>query len=177
MRWTFLWLMWIPSSVYAHVGPPFPLFVDRPAGDDFVSVWTDPDIGQATFFIAMETKDGRAAEAPLSISLWVEPVSGRLARATYDGKRQKYRNRLQYLVEPFFDKSDRWRIGVIIQRHDGTIDELLSEVESTPPGTGPWDLLIYVFPFALVAALWIAAIIRLKRRRRTLFASDPAPPK
>src|SRR5215207_4050738 len=35
----------------AHEGPPFPLFVDQKVDRYIVSVWTDPDVGAALFFV------------------------------------------------------------------------------------------------------------------------------
>lgn len=139
--------------------------MDAKAGPSVVSVWADPDIGEALFYVVLETKDGGLPPEPAGVSMWTEPIDGRLARASYDGRRQTLRNRMQYELRPFFDERRQWRVGFQIQRADGRIDEVQAQVESTPPGWGAWDLLIYAFPFGLLGALWIVAIVRQRRRR------------
>jgi hypothetical protein len=49
----------------------------------------------------------------------------------------------------------------------GAVD---AEVEATPPGLGRWDLLVYLFPFALLGGLWAYGVIRYRHRGR---ASHP----
>jgi len=153
-----------------HVGPPFPILIDVPAGDLLVSVWADPDIGEATFFAVLESADGSEPDGPMDMSLWVQPVSGRLARSTVPAERQRLRNRVQFVARPDFDKADRWSVGVRMVRPGAEPLEVTAEVESTPPGTGPWDLLIYLFPFAFLGGLWIAAMSRMRRRRNEVLA-------
>ena len=158
-----LWLIEVPQA-WAHQGPPFPLFMDRSAGSYVVSVWADPDIGEAAFYIVVESPAGGTPPTAPNVSMWVEPVSGRLDRVTYQAKRQSLRNQMQFEAKPHFDQRDRWAVGFQLAGSDGEPEELFVEVESTPPGMGPWDFAIYLFPFLLLAGLWVAAI----RRRRCL---------
>lgn len=168
--WSITFGLLMLSSASAHTGPPFPVLVDVSAGDDILSVWADPDIGEATFYIVLETPDGDAPPEPERVSLWVQPISERLPRVSYPAERQRARNRLQYYAEPQFDQRDFWTVGFVIERAGGDAVEILTQVESTPPGTGPWDLLIYLFPFAFVGVLWLMALSRMRRRRREILA-------
>ena len=59
----------------AHEGPPFPLFVDQKVDRYVVSVWTDPDVGTALFFVIVNAPD---LPADLHVRIGVQPVSGRL---------------------------------------------------------------------------------------------------
>ena len=148
-----------PAS--AHEGPPFPILMDEPAGDYVVSVWADPDIGDASFYIVVESpRGGPPAEAPEEVSMWVEPVSGRLDRATYETERQDLRNQMQFAASPYFDRRDTWTVGFQLVAPDGQQGELTTEIESTPPGFGAWDLAIYLFPFLLLGGLWAMAMFR-----------------
>ena len=155
-----------PGEVWAHEGPPFPILVDKPAAGQLVSVWADPDIGEATFFIIIETPDGRPPRQIPGVSMWTEPTSGRLERVRYEAMRQKLRNQVQFKAEPQFDQRDMWTVGFTIVTPDGESAELTTEVESTPPGYGVWDLAIYLFPFLLLGGLWVLAMIRRRRMIR-----------
>jgi hypothetical protein len=41
----------LARTALAHEGPPFPLFVDQKVDPYVVSLWTDPDVGDALFFV------------------------------------------------------------------------------------------------------------------------------
>lgn len=153
-------------QLQAHEGPPFPLFMDKPLGDYRVSLWADPDIGEAQFFVIVETPEGAIPKDAPRVAVWAEPTSGRLARQAYPAARQALRSHMQFEAKPNFDQQDFWKIGVDITGADGRQQELVTEVESTPPGLGPWDLAIYLFPFVLLGGLWTIALIRRRRSMR-----------
>jgi hypothetical protein len=169
-RWTLAFAAALSAAgvhpAAAHEGPPFPIIMDVRAGPYLVSVWTDPDIGEALFFVVLETPDGGLPPEPAAVSMWAEPIDGRLPRASYSGRRQTLRNRMQYELHPLFDERRQWRVGFQIRNADGRMEEVQAQVESTPPGWGPWDLLIYAFPFGLLGTLWIVAMVRQRHRRR-----------
>lgn len=155
-----LWLWGVPGSAVAHEGPPFPIVVDQSLGEYTVSVWADPDIGTAEFFVIVERPAKDLAGRVPQVALWVEPIGGRLPRATYPAEQQAMRNRLQFAARPVFDQRDQWRVGVQLTATGGETRELTMEVESTPPGYGAWDLAIYLFPFVLLGGLWAIAMLR-----------------
>jgi hypothetical protein len=151
------------SRIEAHEGPPFPILMDQRVADFSISVWADPDIGDAVFYIVVETADGKTPKQPLEVSMWTEPVSGRLSPVTYTATRQNLRNRTQFEAKPYFDQGEMWKVGFRIKTTSGEIGDLITEVESTPPGYGPWDLAIYAFPFLLLGGMWIVAMLRRSR--------------
>lgn len=156
-----------PGIIEAHEGPPFPILMDEPAGNYRVSVWADPDIGEATFFIIVETPEGeRPGDVP-EVSMWVEPVDGRLDRVNYEPKPMSVKNQLEFVAEPYFDQRDDWTVGFQITSPAGKTRELTTEVESTPPGYGPVDLVIYLFPFVFLGIFWIIAMVRRQRLRQS----------
>lgn len=147
----------------AHEGPPFPILMDQPAAGHVVSVWADPDIGEAKFFVIVESPAGSPPSEPPGVVMWVEPVSGRLDRVTCQAAQQPLRNQIQFEARPYFDQRDMWNVGFRITTADGKSEELTTQIESTPPGFGRWDLAIYLFPFLLLGGMWILA---MKRRSR-----------
>jgi hypothetical protein len=165
-------LLWCCDWARAHEGPPFPILVDRATADYVVSVWADPDIGEATFYVITEPRSASPGETSSSLEpprgeLCVEPANGRLARKTYPATQQAMRNRIHFLAEPYFDQQEMWSIGIFVPSSQGETSELIMEVEATPPGAGARDVLIYLFPFVLFGGLWTLGMVR---RWRTIQA-------
>ena len=148
----------------AHEGPPFPILMDQPVAEYSISVWADPDIGDALFYIVVESPQGKRPQSVPSVALWVEPVSGRLERVTYDARQMSLKSQLQFEVKPYFDVGDMWTVGIQVTAPGGGSGEITAEVESTPPGYGLWDFALYLFPFVLLGGLWVFAMIRRRRR-------------
>jgi len=149
-------------TVDAHEGPPFPLFVDQKVDPYVVSVWTDPDVGEALFFVIV----GPAAQLPadLRVQVGVQPVSGRLPEAVYSGERENVQGQVQYRALVRFDAEELWRVRVRLESAQGNA-ETIATVEATPPGYGRWDLLVYLLPFLGVGLLWAIAMVRKLKRR------------
>jgi hypothetical protein len=148
------------AAVDAHEGPPFPVLVDEPIPGYLVSVWADPDIGTGTFYVLTEPRDSASNVPAPRVEVWIQPTSGRLAKATYPAERQDLRNRLQFLAEPEFDRQEMWKVGIVVHAPNDQTHELTTEVEATPPGVGAWGLLIYLFPFVLFGGLWGIGLLR-----------------
>src|SRR5678816_901193 len=71
----------LTRSTSAHEGPPFPLFVDQKVDQYVISLWTDPDVGDALFFVIVSAP----AQLPpdFQVQIGVQPASGRLPEAFY----------------------------------------------------------------------------------------------
>ncbi|HEY0761235.1 MAG TPA: hypothetical protein VGD61_02600 [Pyrinomonadaceae bacterium] len=149
-------------SVSAHEGPPFPLFVDQKVDRYVVSVWTDPDVGTALFFVIVNAPD---LPPDLHVQIGVQPVSGRLAEVFYPAERENVQGRVQYKSQVQFDAQEIWRVRVLLQSAQFGNSETVATVEATPPGYGRWDLLIYLVPFLAVGLLWAVAMIRKSKQR------------
>ena len=152
------------KTISAHEGPPFPLFVDQKVDRYVVSVWTDPDVGTALFFVIVTAQDAGQLPADLQVQIGAQPVSGRLTETFYTATRVNLQQQVQYKAEVHFDAEELWRVRVRLESAQGNA-ETLATVEATPPGYGRWDLLLYLFPFLAVGALWTVALIRKIRRR------------
>lgn len=148
----------------AHEGPPFPLFVDQKVDPYLISVWTDPDVGTALFFVIVNAQNAAAVPADLKVQIGVQPASGRLPEAFYLCERENVQGEIQYRTQVHFDAQELWRVRVRLESAMGTA-ETLATVEATPPGYGRWDLLLYLLPFLAVGILWVIAMVhRIKRR-------------
>ena len=150
------------TTASAHEGPPFPLFVDQKVDRYLLSVWTDPDVGTALFFVIVSGP----AEVPadLKVQIGVQPASGRLPEAFYSGVRENVQGNIQYRAEVQFDAEELWRLRVRLESAAGNA-ETLATVEATPPGYGRWDLLVYLLPFLAVGILWVIAMVHKIKRR------------
>jgi hypothetical protein len=148
----------------AHEGPPYPVLVDKNLGPSVASVWADPDVGTGTFFVILEPRQGDTLPEEVRIDIVVRPADGRLPEAAHAAEREGVRGRVQYRAEVPFDAEGPWRVRVLLRSPRGG-GEVAADVEVTPPGLGRWDLLVYLFPFLLVGALWLRAVTRRGRPR------------
>jgi hypothetical protein len=150
----------------AHEGPPYPIVVDQKVDRYLVSVWSDPDVGEALFFVILKTQPGVELAPDLRVQIGVQPVSGRLPEAFYSCERENLQGQIQYGTKVHFDAQELWRVRVRLESAQAT-SETIATVEATPPGYGRWDLLLYLLPFLAVGILWATAIVRkLKARPR-----------
>ena len=156
--------LFVARTARAHEGPPFPLFVDQKVEPYVVSVWTDPDVGTALFYVIVSTQQEAAPPADLQVQIGVQPESGRLPEAFYTAPRENVSGQVQYRALVHFDAEELWRVRVRLLSAQGNA-ETVATVEATPPGYGRWDLLVYLLPFLAVGVLWAVAMIRKTRRR------------
>jgi len=159
---SFLIFLCLAKTVSAHEGPPFPLFVDQKVDRYAVSVWTDPDVGTALFFVIVKAPS--PVPADLRVQVGVQPVSNRVPEVFYPAARENVQGQIQYRADVHFDAQELWRVRVKLESAEGNA-ETLATVEATPPGYGRWDLLLYLLPFLAVGLLWAVALIRKMRQR------------
>ena len=155
-------ILFVAKITSAHEGPPFPLFVDQKVDPYVVSVWTDPDVGTALFFVIVQSPSELPAD--LRVQIGVQPASGRLQETFYTAQRENVQGQIQYRAEVHFDAEELWRVRVRFESAQGNA-ETLATVEATPPGYGRWDLLLYLFPFLAIGLLWGIAMIRKLKRQ------------
>jgi len=162
---TLLAVLVFVHSAQAHEGPPYPLFVDRNLGGYTISVWTDPDVGEALFYVIIdESQYTQSAAADLRVQIGVQPLSGRLPEKFYPAERENVKGHIQYRAQVHFDAEELWRVHVRLESAMGNV-ETFENVAATPPGYGRWDLLIYLVPFLAVGIVWgVAMVHKLKQR-------------
>ena len=161
-------VLFLSPSVAAHDGPPFPIVVDQRVGPCIISVWTDPDIGEGSFFVITQPPPNASIPNDLTVQISVQPTSGRLQEATYTAVREDLSGQVQYKAMVRFDVQEMWRVRVTLQSAQGTGDAV-AFVEPTPEGLGRWDLLIYLLPFLGIGFLWLRAFLR---KRTTNFTNE-----
>jgi hypothetical protein len=154
----------LAKTINAHEGPPFPLFVDQKVDRYLVSVWTDPDVGTALFFVIVKTSSPAQIPADLRVQVGVQPVSNRVPEVFYSATRENVQGQIQYRAEVHFDAQELWRVRVRLESAEGNA-ETVATVEATPPGYGRWDLLLYLLPFLAFGLLWAVALIRKMKQR------------
>ncbi|HSS98023.1 MAG TPA: hypothetical protein VLK33_13375 [Terriglobales bacterium] len=159
----FMFVCWVSVLAKAHNGPPFPIVTDKQIGTVKISVWTHPDIGTGTFFVLVDPLPGTAVPNDLKIDLGIQPTSNRLTEVIYPMQRDNGRGEVRYNAQVEFDKQDFFKVRVHVQSSAGS-GEAISQVEATPAGFGRWDLLFYLSPFLLVAAMFYHGV-RKKRKK------------
>jgi hypothetical protein len=150
------------SFAAAHDGPPFAIVVDQPVGPCIISVWTDPDIGEGSFFVITQPPPNASIPNDLTVQISVQPTSGRLQEATYTAVREDLSGQVQYKAMVKFDVQEMWRVRITLQSVQGT-GEAVAFVEPTPEGLGRWDLLIYLLPFLGIGFLWLRAFLKTRQ--------------
>ena len=150
----------LARTAIAHEGPPFPLFEDQKVDRYVISLWTDPDVGDALFFVIVNGQ----LRPDLQVQIGVQPTTGRLPEAFYTAPLQNISGQVQYRALVHFDAEELWRVRVRLLSAQGNA-ETVTTVEATPPGYGRWDLLVYFLPFLAVGVLWAMAMIRKIKRR------------
>jgi len=150
----------------AHLGPPFPILVDRRVGPYVASVWTDPNIGTGIFYVVLEPPPGQRLPTRTRVRIGVQPVSKRLPEALYEAAPQPVHEGARYYTAVAFDRGGMWRVRVLLEGPEGG-GTLTAEVEATPAGTlGPIGFVLYGFPFVGVGFLWIKAVLRRRDARQ-----------
>ena len=111
------------NTTRAHEGPPYPLFIDRSVAGYTISVWTDPDVGEALFFVIIgESQYARFAATDMRVQIGVQPVSGRLPEAFYAAERENVKGQIQYRAQVHFDAEELWRVRVKLESAMGDVE-------------------------------------------------------
>ena len=156
-----------PAS--AHEGPPFPVIVDEARPPWIVSVWADPDVGIGTFYVQLQAPDGEALPDDTEVFVSVAPTDGRQPPRRWPAEREDTGAGEQHVAEVDFPTQELWDVEIeLSSRSAHASDRFGFGIEVTPPGYGPIDIVLYMWPFALLGALWIVA---LRRRRRWMAAA------
>lgn len=154
----------VTPAARAHLGPPFPIIVDQRAPGYLVNVLANPDVGQAVVIVVAEPA-GTGAASPIDrVEVWSEPAGGP-RKGTVTAERSQ-RDPTHYAASPPIDAVGPWRLGAELHLADGTVSRFAADVQATPPGIGPWGLLLFSAPIVLFGALFATVASRRLRRRR-----------
>jgi hypothetical protein len=161
-----LGLAMLAPRAAAHNGPPFPIITDQRIGPYTVSLWTHPDLGTGTFFVLINPPPGGVVPKDLKIQIGVQPATGRLPEAIYSAWLEDSHGQVEYKAEAQFDQQENWKVRLTLTSSIGG-GEAWSQVVPTPPGFGRWDLLLYMLPFLGVGFLWVTAIAKRRKLRKS----------
>lgn len=165
-------------SAAAHDGPPYPILVDERVGEWTFSVWADPDVGTGTFFVYLEPPPGRG---PDEVRLEIRSVDGRelvpdeVATSTLAEPGEPF----QHVAEVEYAHRGTWPTTFTLRATDGrALGVRAYDLEVTPPGLGPFDLLWYAIPFVAIGAIWLRALLAQRAHDRGPAAPSlpPSPP-
>jgi hypothetical protein len=155
-----LLVLLLAAPAAAHDGPPYPILVDEPTPDYVVSVWADPDVGIGTFHVMLRPRPGVSLDETPQVQVTVHPATGRLLPVSYPGRLKSRRGEIHFIATPQFDREETWTVDIGVQRAADRTSHLRVDVDVTPPGPGPWMLLVYSIPFLFLGIFWAFALLR-----------------
>jgi hypothetical protein len=148
-------LVCLAPILRAHEGPPFPVVVDEVHGPWTVEIWADPDVGLGTFWVQLRAAEGRTLPDDTKVWVFAAPADGRQEPLRWPSEREPFRAGQQHVAEVELPTREFWTIRALIESASaGAHEDVSFNVEVTPPGYGPIDLLLYTWPFLAVAFLW-----------------------
>jgi hypothetical protein len=163
------------NEAQAHLGPPFPILVDQKIPGYAVTVWSNPDVTQGVLFVTLEPDRKQMQPTVSGVDFWIEPVDQHTARKNYHASTESKRGILRFATTPDFDAVGPWKVGTDIHFASGADFSIATQVQATPPGVGPWGLLLFLFPFILFGGLWVLMLIRRSKRKAALKAQSKTP--
>ncbi len=143
------------SSALAHSGAPYRVIAPAPAGPFTVSVWADPDVGAGTIYVLVEPASSAGGGAH-EVSIAVRPMDGHLAEAVYPTRLEPAGGTAdRFIATVPFDTEGQWAMRVLLQGPEGR-GEAATSLQVTPAeGPQRWETWLYIFPFALLAFVWL----------------------
>jgi hypothetical protein len=151
-------LIW-PIRAGAHVGAPYPVLLEEPAGSYLISALADPDVGQGTFYTLLTLADGEAAPPGTKLTIWAEPQDGHRGAVQVLAERQQTRYGERFVAEVPFDAEGPWEVQLALAGPAGQA-EISFTVQVTPSGIGWLATLACLVPFVILGGLWWRGTLR-----------------
>jgi hypothetical protein len=148
-----------PPVALAHVGAPYPVLLEEPAGPYRASVLADPDVGAGTLYVLVTLPDETPAPAGTVVTIWTRPDDGHLAEAGYQTVRQDTRYGDRFVARIPFDARGPWQVRLAIEGPSGSGEQAFP-LQVTPKGTSWLASLLCLLPAGGLAALWLRAAQR-----------------
>jgi hypothetical protein len=166
----------LAAPLNAHQGPPFPVLVDEVEPPWSISIWADPDVGTGTFFVQLQPAEGASLPADTRVTVFVQPADGRVEETRWVAEREDWKYGEQHIAKVDFPTREFWLVRTVVESESaGRSVERTLRVEVTPPGYGPIDLLLYLWPFLAIAVLWIKAILKRRSAERSAVPAETPP--
>ena len=155
--------------LHAHSGPPYPIVSNRIVGAYDISIWTDPDstddkTAAGKFWVVLDSA-ARGASIPAGTQVHVAihavdrpgPMLSGVA-APVDGLVTR-----QYIAL-LMDHEGPFTVTVTVEGPLGAA-QVQSHVDATYDlRPAPWLLVVFLFPFVAVGALWVKVLLRRRSR-------------
>jgi hypothetical protein len=148
-----------PAVGLAHVGAPYPVLMEEPAGPYLVSALADPDVGQGTFYVLVAGEQGQSPPPDTMVTVWVEPEDGHLAETAHQATREETRYGERFVAKVPFDAEGQWGVRLELEGPAGQ-GEVAFPVQVTPAGTGWLATLACLVPFLILGGLWLRGTLR-----------------
>jgi len=164
----FITFILLTNQLFAHQGPPYPILINHPFLEYKLSLWADPDVGEGTFQLFLEG-GLEQKKNELTIDLVATPVIQ---------LKERNQNIIKLQSKAIFQKPDQlnailpfptegmWIVTFMIKHKEITLHDFSLEIEVTPPGPTKLEFLLYLFPFAAVAFIWIKIILKRRTRKK-----------
>jgi hypothetical protein len=156
--WALAWLVW-PVTAEAHVGAPYPVLLEEPAGPYLISALADPDVGLGTFYVMVTQADGAPTPPGTELVVWAEPDDGHRGTVQVLAERQQTRYGERFVAEVPFDAEGRWQVQLVLTGPAGQAETSLA-VRVTPSGVGWLATLACLVPFVILGGLWWRGTLR-----------------
>ncbi len=142
----------------AHMGAPYVVLLDEPFGAYRITVWSDPDVGEGTFYL-VAMREEKTAEPPPA-RLWVRPLDEMAEQGPFETKAEEWGRRPSQAARVPFDREGDWEVRLEAEGHTTHFRVLV-----TPPGP-PWlSWVLGLGPCLVLAALWAWGARRARARR------------
>lgn len=155
-----------PPVARAHVGAPYPVLLEEPAGPYLVSALADPDVGQGTFYILVALEQGQSPPPDTAVTVWVEPEDGHLGESAHRAEREQTRYGERFVAKVPFDAEGRWGVRLEIEGSAGQ-GTVAFPVRVTPAGTGWLATLACLVPFVVLGGLWLRGTLRQRSNQQS----------
>ena len=155
------WAAFSPCA-YAHGGPTFPILQHRASGPYHISVWADPDVGTALFYVILEDAAGKAVTEDDQVTIGIQPLAGRLPETMYPTERRTRNGQSQFVARVGENTEGMWRVRALVKGPRGS-GEVTTQVKAMAYGLSQWDVALYVFPFAAIGIVFLKAFLQRMR--------------
>jgi hypothetical protein len=156
------------TVVRAHNGPPYPILSNRIVGAYDLSIWSDPDstddkTAAGKFWVVLEPASrGGSIPSGTRATVTIRPLDRQGQSQTGQANPVDGSASRQY-VALLMDHEGPFGVQVNV---DGPLGRVA--VETTVDATydlrpAPFLLVVYIFPFVAIGALWVKVLLRRRR--------------
>lgn len=149
----------LTACAWAHVGAPYVVLLDRPVGPYRLTVWSDPDVGEGSFYLL--ASEGGQPVPVKSASITVRPADGHLPESSPVATRPvTWKSKPGREARVPFDRVGRWEVRVRVEEQA----PVTFPVEVTPAGPGWLGWALGLIPCLVSGLVWWLGFRRMRER-------------